>query len=462
MNDKTRELPEYGIMQVDGKPITSIRYERNKNGKTYDLTWRFGNRIVGKTKAMSFADLDEAIGEKNTDAIFRRGGTPEGVLKPGTLTGNDLSYHYGMTPASREAAREAVALAERATGDELNRVADRDGSVRELPEGIALAKNLGITPEELDRRLQNEHQRQEAEGAMASNTVTRNRLHVDDFGKSPAEMQAAEQDADKLRRDTERAQLRTEVEKQFFVRDDRYYFKDNNQRLAITDRGNKILSPENDARVAVAMAKLAESKGWDSIKVKGTAEFQREVWLEASSRGLKVQGYKPTEADKAALEARNESRLKNYVEQGAPEKASGGASPEADKAAQRRETSTKAATNGTAKKNTQEEPSQEKVEALRKKKQREEDYNLLRPENRKRIEKQRIVEAVATAIAAEKISNPATRAAMSAEVRRQLNKMSAKGRDVPTLHTYDRTAPAKARESDRARTQVERNTERTR
>jgi len=457
MNDKAKELPEYGIVQIDGKPVTSIRYERNRDGETYDLTWRLGSTVVGKSKAMTLADLDEAVGEKNANEIVKRSITPEGEFTPGSLKGNDLSYHYGLTPAGHEAA----ALAERATGDELNRVADRDGSVRELPEGIALAKTLGIPPEELDRRLQNEHQRQEAEGAMASNAVTRNRLHVDDFGRSPAEM-AAEQDADKLRRDTERAQLRTEVEKQFFVRDDRYYFKDNNQRLAITDRGNKILSPENDARVAVAMAKLAESKGWDSIKVKGTPEFQREVWLEASSRGLKVQGYKPTEADKAALEARNESRLKNYVEQGAPEKVPGGASPEADKATPRGEDSPKTVTQGAAKKNQQDEPSQEKVEALRKKKQREEDYNLLRPENRKRIEKQRIVEVVATAIAAEKISNPATRAAMSAEVRRQLNKMSAKARDVPTLHTYDRTAPAKARESDRARTQVERNTERTR
>jgi len=457
MNDKAKDLPEYGIVQVDGKPVTSIRYERNKDGETYDLTWRLGSTVVGKSKAMTLADLDEAIGEKNATEIVKRSATPEGEFKPGSLKGNELSYHYGMTPAGQEAAT----LAERATGDELNRVADRDGSVRELPEGIALAKTLGITPEELDRRLQNEHQRQEVEGAAASNAVTRNRLYVDDFGRLPAEM-AAEQDADKRRRDTERAQLRTEVERQFLVRDDRYYFKDNNQRLAITDRGNKILSPENDARVAVAMAKLAESKGWDSIKVKGTPEFQREVWLEASSRGLKVQGYKPTEADKAALEARNESRLKNYVEQGAPEKTPGSPSPEADKATPRGEANPKAVTQGAAKKNQQDEPSQEKVEALRKKKQREEDYNLLRPENRKRIEKQRIVEAVATAIAAEKISNPATRAAMSAEVRRQLDKMSAKGRDVPTLHTYDRTAPAKARESDRARTQVERNTERTR
>jgi len=448
MNAKTKELPEYGIVQIDGKPATAIRYDRNKDGETYDVTWRLGSTVVGKSRAMRLADLDEAIGERNATEIVKRSATPEGGFKPGSLKGHELAYHYGMTPAGQEAAK----LAERATGDELNRVADRDGSIRELPEGIALAKSLGITPEELDRRLQNEHQRQEKEGTTASNAVTRNRLHVDDFGASPAAIQAAEQEADKRRRDHERAQLRSEVEKQFFVRDDRYYFKDNTQRLAITDRGHKILSPENDARVAVAMAKLAESKGWESIKVKGTPEFQREVWLEASSRGLKVQGYTPTEADKAALEARQESRLKNHIEPGASEQVKGGTSPETNKTAQR----------GISQKNRQETPVPEKVDALRKKKQREEDYNLLRPDHRKRIEKQRIVEAVASTIASEKVSNPTTRAAINDEVRRQLDKMSAKGRDVPTLHTYDKTAPAKARESDRARTQVERHTERTR
>jgi len=447
MNDDTKALPEYGIVQIDGKPVTSIRYDRNKDGESYDLTWRLGSAIVGKRKAITLAELDEAIGEKNANEIVKRSTTPEGDFKPGSLKGNELSYHYGMTAAGQEAA----ALAERASGDELNRVADRDGSIRELPEGIALAKTLGITPEELDRRLQNEHQRQEAEGAMVSNAVTRNRLHVDDFGTSPAE-QAAEQDADKLRRDHERAQLRTEVEKQFFVRDDRYYFKDNNQRLAITDRGDKILSPENDARVAVAMAKLAESKGWDSIKVKGTPEFQREVWLEASSRGLKVQGYTPTEADRVALGTRTESRLKNHIEQGASEKTRARRSSDIDKTTPR----------GATQKGTQDEPSPEKVDALRKKNHREEDYNQLRPEHRTRIEKQRIVDAVAASIVAGKIRNPATKATIHHEVRRQLDKMSAKGRDVPTLHTYDRTAPAKARESDRARTQVERHTERTR
>lgn len=431
-NEPKKELPEAGIVQIDGKAATSIRFARHvkDDGVTYDLTYRLGNKTVGSAKGLSLADVDEAIGEKNADKIHRMGAGED----RGGLRGEELSYHYGTTPEGREAAK----LAERANGDELNRTADRDGSVRELPEGIALAKKLGITPEELDRRLQNEHQRQEASGATATNVVTRNRLHVDDFGKQPEGEAKPEQDADKARRDSERAELRGEVEKQFLVRNGKYYFKDNSNRLAIEDRGNKLVSAEKDSRVAVSMAKLAEAKGWDSIKVKGSPEFQREVWLEASSRGVKVQGYKPTEADLAALDARKESRLRNSVEQGDPER--------------QRER---------GKRPAREEPTPEKIEALRKKKQQAEDYNLLRPDARQRIEKTRVVEAVSAAVATEKIRNPATRQKVAAEVKRQLDQMSAKGRDVPTIHTYDKTAPAKARSVDKARTQVERNTERT-
>lgn len=436
MKDENEKLPDAGIVQIDGKAATSVRYNRNvtKDGLTYDLTYRLGNKVVGTSKGLSLADVDEAIGEKNADKIHREFETKGG------LKGAELSYHYGTTPEAKRTvsapAREGMTVGPE---DSLNRVADRDGSVKELPEGIALAKKLGISPEELDRRLQTEHDRQEAAGLTASNVVTRNRLHIDDFGKQPDGEAKPEQDADKARRDSERTELRGQVEKQFLVRDGKFYFKDNNNRLAIEDRGNKLVSPEKDPRVAVSMAKLAEAKGWDSIKVKGSPEFQREVWLEASSRGVKVQGYKPTEADRAALDARKESRLRNTVEQGTPER-----QQQRGKQARR------------------EEPTPEKIEELRKKKQRAEDYNLLRPEARTRIEKTRVIEAVAGAVATDKIKNPATRQKVTAEVKRQLDHMSAKGRDVPTLHTYDKTAPAKARSADKARTQVERNTERTR
>jgi hypothetical protein len=54
---------------------------------------------------------------------------------------------------------------------------------------------------------------------------------------------------------------------------------------------------------------------WDELRVKSTDEFRREVWLEASSRGIHVDGYKPSELDKAELERRSAfSRQRNTIE----------------------------------------------------------------------------------------------------------------------------------------------------
>ncbi|NBF13638.1 LPD7 domain-containing protein, partial [Pseudomonas sp. Fl4BN1] len=57
--------------------------------------------------------------------------------------------------------------------------------------------------------------------------------------------------------------------------------------------------------------------------VKGTEEFRREVWLQASLRGLQIQGYQPRDVDLAKLkdlqqeESRDKSR--NSIER-APER----------------------------------------------------------------------------------------------------------------------------------------------
>ena len=50
------------------------------------------------------------------------------------------------------------------------------------------------------------------------------------------------------------------------------------------------------------MVELAEAKGWDAIKVKGSEEFKRTVWLQASLRGLQVEGYKPKAVELSKLE----------------------------------------------------------------------------------------------------------------------------------------------------------------
>ena len=49
------------------------------------------------------------------------------------------------------------------------------------------------------------------------------------------------------------------------------------------------------------MVAIAAHRGWKRIELTGSAEFKREAWLAASSRGIETKGYEPTELDRAAL-----------------------------------------------------------------------------------------------------------------------------------------------------------------
>lgn len=54
------------------------------------------------------------------------------------------------------------------------------------------------------------------------------------------------------------------------------------------------------------MVSVAQHRGWEALHVRGSAEFRRETWREASARGIEVQGYRPTNLDLQALSDRHE------------------------------------------------------------------------------------------------------------------------------------------------------------
>lgn len=76
-------------------------------------------------------------------------------------------------------------------------------------------------------------------------------------------------------------------------------------KVAIDASSDNVLKTrKNDAKTIQNMLEIAENNGWSSVKIKGSNEFKREAWLQASLKGLEVNGYKPTEADKKLLETR--------------------------------------------------------------------------------------------------------------------------------------------------------------
>jgi hypothetical protein len=72
-------------------------------------------------------------------------------------------------------------------------------------------------------------------------------------------------------------------------------------RSDFIDKGNRFETSSNSENIAESMVRLAETRGWDEIKVAGTEAFRKEVWLEAAARGMHVKGYWPTEQDKVEI-----------------------------------------------------------------------------------------------------------------------------------------------------------------
>jgi hypothetical protein len=102
------------------------------------------------------------------------------------------------------------------------------------------------------------------------------------------------------------------VTNNFRAFDGKYYFKDQKNTLAFEDKGKSITTEHDDDRVAKAVVRIAEAKGWRNIKVTGNETFRREVWVQAEIHGIKVKGFTPKEADLALLDEHrknNEKRL---------------------------------------------------------------------------------------------------------------------------------------------------------
>lgn len=86
---------------------------------------------------------------------------------------------------------------------------------------------------------------------------------------------------------------------------EKYMLDPRTDKLAIDARSENILKTRNnDKKTIENMLAIAETNGWQNIKVKGSPEFKKEMWLQARLKGLEVQGYKPSEQDKKLLETR--------------------------------------------------------------------------------------------------------------------------------------------------------------
>lgn len=130
------------------------------------------------------------------------------------------------------------------------------------------------------------------------------------------------------------AKILSQINREFRGVSGSYYKADarGNEHLAFKDTGSRIVTHNNDQKVAFAVAAMAEAKGWSEIRVSGHPDFRRNVWLEAADRGLKVKGYEPNQHDLLALKEREDAKRRES------DKQKGG---EVEKAGSRNETTSK-------------------------------------------------------------------------------------------------------------------------
>jgi hypothetical protein len=113
-----------------------------------------------------------------------------------------------------------------------------------------------------------------------------------------------------------------------------YRFRGDSSRVAFTESTFRLATDTNSPSVARSMVDVAETRNWKALRVSGSEDFKRMVWLEASVRRVKTMGYEPNPGDLQLLKREREARLVNRIEP-AHEAGSGAAAATTEKASGR-------------------------------------------------------------------------------------------------------------------------------
>ncbi|UPK31072.1 LPD7 domain-containing protein [Bradyrhizobium sp. 195] len=93
----------------------------------------------------------------------------------------------------------------------------------------------------------------------------------------------------------------SESQKDGSDREARLYADEGKEYLAFKATDDRLVTRIAAAEVIRDMVSVAQHRQWEALHVRGSVEFRREAWLEASARGMDVKGYQPSELDRQAL-----------------------------------------------------------------------------------------------------------------------------------------------------------------
>ncbi|MGB0893803.1 MAG: LPD7 domain-containing protein [Parashewanella sp.] len=80
-----------------------------------------------------------------------------------------------------------------------------------------------------------------------------------------------------------------------------YFPNRNTAAVAFIDKGSKLQTRLEHSKIIIDLLAIAEHRGWQSIKLKGSQNFKREAWYQAKLKGLDVSGYHPQPQDHQRL-----------------------------------------------------------------------------------------------------------------------------------------------------------------
>ena len=299
-----------GIFNGQGKPTpTSISFEQSGAAKGVDVPAKNqGIRLESLGKGISAADVDE----KTSQVVVRRSGRVverfedekaivEFVEKK-KLSALDRETLLKLN-AVREADPAARAEAKRGLGP------NAPAREPELANSVAASSEKGLLRAEIERNDAETYTWVEKQRKARLERVEP--IETDVIAAAAAKATETKS-GDTIEREalfaSPNARIKvvpSEIGSQFNQVGDKYFHQNNTKSVAFVDRGDKLETPSSAPQMAQSLVKIAEARGWDELKVRGTEGFRREVWLEASVRGIHVDGYKPSELDKVELEKRN-------------------------------------------------------------------------------------------------------------------------------------------------------------
>lgn len=104
------------------------------------------------------------------------------------------------------------------------------------------------------------------------------------------------------------------LEVRYLFVDGKYVDVGNGVTTIFRDKGKYLATAKEDIQTVHDMVEVAKAKGWDRLKLSGSQEFKRLMYVEAESQGIKTRGYRAAPEDLAMVNRRLEERSLNQVQ----------------------------------------------------------------------------------------------------------------------------------------------------